>query len=245
VHLDSSQAVITHFLTDIIPVSDSGVDDAVSRNRVARILQAVVDQYWEQPWKFKETKADTVFNGAEGFADLPTNFGTWDRNFGWLVWGSPYRIQLSPAQERVKEIMSLRVEYPELSGVPAAVVMHAGQLWRWPTMTPGAQDETVTCFFHRKRPDIVDEAPPDDPDDITDEWSLIPVEDQAVIVDGMKPRWDALSGDGREMNHEVAFRKRVRELYRSRNLDQQPRKFSEPFRPARGYHYRIGDRYYR
>lgn len=251
--LDSTEDVITYFLTDIVPASESGVEDAVLRNKAARFLQTKVTQYWEPAWKMKETQSTVQFAGDTGLSSLPDNFSTWDRNFGLLVWGPPntqYRAVINPTKQRPLDVMAMRIKYPTQQGTPVAVARHNRILVRWPTLPPGGLSEDVVIFYHRTRPNILDlfgvaeEDLPGD-DDPQDEWSLIPLDDQEVIVEGLRAMWDAQSGDGREAQHEVQFRKRCRELFKSRNQDQQPQRFSQPFNAnIAGRPNRVGDRYY-
>ena len=217
--LDSTEDAITYFLKHIVPMSESGTSDATSREKAARFLQMKVTQYWEPAWKFKEKSTAVSFGENDGLAALPGDFGTWDRDFGWLVWGPPYNITLNPTKRNPREIMALRTQYPTRTGSPEAVVMHNRVLARWPTKPPNGA-EAATCFYHRRRPNILDLFEQEDPeeDDPQDEWSLIPIEDQEVVIDGLRAMWDSVSGDGREPAHELQFRKRVRELYKSRKI---------------------------
>lgn len=246
--LDSSEDAITYFLKHRALVSETGVSDPTNRERAARLLQSVSDQYWEPPWKQKEATSTVQFSGSEGLAGLPSDFASWDRNYGKLVWGppnTPYRYEFNPALGRTLDVMAFRAKNPTQDGQPIAVVKHAGLLKRWPTRPPGGIAEDVTIFYYRKRPNILDlfDAEDPEPEDPQDEWSLFPIEDQNVLIDGLDAKWKALGADGRETQAEALFRKRVRELYKSRNQDQQPSGMSKPFNAALAGR-PIGNRYY-
>lgn len=232
--LDSSEDAITYFLKHVAIVGDTGVEDATNRERAARFLQAKSDQYWEPPWKQKEATSTVQFAGGTGLAGLPSDFATWDRNYGKLVWGPPnttYRYEFNPTRQRPLDVMTLRTKNPDRTGEPIAVAMHGGLLHRWPTLPPSGANEDVTIFYHRIRPNILDlfGLPVPDPEDPQDEWSLIPVGDQNVLIDGLAAMWKAAGADGREAQAEAIFRKRVRELHKSRNQDQNLGRFSAPF----------------
>lgn len=235
--LDSSEDAITYFLKHKALVSETGVADTDNRERAARLLQSVSDQYWESAGKRKEATSTVQFSGSTGLAGLPSNFETWDQDFGNLVWGPPnttYRYEFNPTKQPAMDVMTLRAKNVDRTGVPIAVVMHEGLLKRWPTLPPSGANEDVTIFYHRNRPNILDLFGVEDlpgPDDPQDEWEMFPVSDQNVLIDGLDAKWKALAADGRETQAEAMFRKRVRELHKKRNQDQQPRRMSKPFNP--------------
>lgn len=249
-----TQALITYFLDHIVDVGQSGSSDTTMRARALGVAQARVNQYWEQPWKIKETSAAISFSGDDGIAELPVNFASWDKNFGWVAFSAPSpATRIRPSEFLPSEIMTLRQQYPTRTGPVEAAVVHGGVsvtgtklLYRWPTTLNGVTAEAAQAFYYRKPPNLLDQDPPEDEEDPVDEFYLIPTEDQHVIIDGMRAAWDSNSGDGREAKHDMQFRKRVAELFRSRNLDQQPTHLGRPFRAPGGYQGPIiGDRYWR
>lgn len=231
------ETAITAFLEDVVVTSKTGSSSTKLRARALMVGQRCVNLYWEQPWKLREKQDDIEFD-ADGVAEIPGAFASWQKSFGHIVFPT-WRLSINPSRHDTNRVMALRSIYPTRTGRVEAVVMHGNPraLYRWPTKPPGNTTEDAVAFYHRIPPQLTD-------DDETDELALIPVEDQEVILDGMLAGWDVKSGDGREAVHDVAFRKRIRELYRSRNLDEQPTKLGKPFRaPGSGQGPIVGDRW--
>lgn len=223
--LELFDEAITHFLEHVVIVSASGTADATLRARALATGQKSVEVYWEAFHKMREAQAAIEFD-SDGIAALPANFLSWDRNFGWIVFPEPNVRKINPTRCEPDKVMTWRAAYPTRSGPPEQVVMHAGQLYAWPTVPP-ADPWPATAFYHRIRPELVDS---DDAED-NEDWQLIPVGDRLTIVeDLMKSFWEAKDGDVREADHRRAVEKRLGRMYKSRNLDQQPSRFCSPYR---------------
>lgn len=219
--LSGTDEAITYFLKHVNPTSNTGTSNTGLRERANRFLQDVANIYWRPRWKFKEKSAALSFN-ASGVASMPADFGSWDRDFGLIVWASPHFRTINPTRQPPLDVMTARTQYPTRRGAPLAVVVHDRTIYRWPTV-PNTAPEAATAFYHRRRPDLLDGDP-------EDEWAEIPVEDQDLLMEGLRMAWAKTSGDGRQPVWQKDFRKLIGDAFRSRALDQQPRNFGGGFR---------------
>lgn len=235
--LETFDVAITHFLEHVVIVSASGTGDAQLRARALATGQKCVNLWWTAFHKMREAQAALEFD-ADGVADLPDDFLSWDRNFGWIVFPRPNAIKINPTHCNPEEVMAWREIAPDEQGPTQQVVMHGGLLYTWPTKPPSAP-WPAQAFYHRIRPELVDD---DDPDANAD-WALIPPGDQlAIVEDLMKSAWEAKDGDVRESEHRKQALKDLAAMYKSRNLDQQPQRFCRPYRtPRMGRVRRLGE----